>query len=249
MEDRCLLRQGVKVPKQQYSEGFSLFGIFDGHAGDACANFAEAELPLALLTALGGCGSGSGAQGSLLTSSSSCGWREALSSSFLSVDQKFLADPALAHTGAGCTACVVLFDGKDKLVCANLGDCRAILCGAAAASSDSGSNGGSGGGSGRASRGAAAGGGGGSFTARDLTFDCKAERADEIARIVQRGGFVNNRRVNGMLAVSRALGDGDFKRPPEPLVSACPEITETRLQPGDEFLLLACGEFVVLEWT
>ena len=81
--------------------------------------------------------------------------------------------------------------------------------------------------------------GGAGGRARDVTFDCRADRPDEVARIVARGGFVSNRRVNGALAVSRALGDAEFKRP-HALVSACPEITETRLQPGDEFLLIAC---------
>jgi len=208
MEDRCLLRQGVKVPSQ-FAEACALFGLFDGHAGDACAEFSEAEVPGAVLDSL--------AEG--------CGWREALCRAFLSVDARFLGDPLLAHTGAGCTACVVLFDGKDKLVCANLGDCRAILCGVASATA---------GGGGRTESSSS------SFCARDLTFDCRAERPDEVARVVQRGGFVNNKRVNGQLAVSRALGDADFKKPPNPFVSSCPEITETRLQPGDEFLLIAC---------
>ena len=67
--------------------------------------------------------------------------------------------------------------------------------------------------------------------ARDLTFDCRAERPDEVARVVAHGGSVSNKRVNGQIAVSCALGDFEYKRP-LPLLSACPEITETRLQPS-----------------
>lgn len=52
-------------------------------------------------------------------------------------------------------------------------------------------------------------------------------------------------RINGSLAVARALGDSPYKqdtsRPPEAqLVSAVPELTRHAIVPGDEFLLLAC---------
>jgi hypothetical protein len=56
---------------------------------------------------------------------------------------------------------------------------------------------------------------------------------------VSSGGFVNNKRVNGQLAVSRALGDVEYKKPKK-LVSASPELSEIRLQDGDEFLIIAC---------
>lgn len=72
-----------------------------------------------------------------------------------------------------------------------------------------------------------------------MTSDCRASRPDEVARIVSNGGFVNNKRVNGQLAVSRALGDVEFKTP-RSLVTASPELSEIRLQEKDEFLLIAC---------
>jgi hypothetical protein len=109
MEDVVLLRQGIIVPRRP--EATSFFGIFDGHAGDACAKFAESEVPRAVLANL----------------ERGCGWRQSLAEGFLAVDARFAADAALSGTGAGCTACMVAFDGRDKLYAANLGDCRALV--------------------------------------------------------------------------------------------------------------------------
>jgi serine/threonine protein phosphatase PrpC len=52
-------------------------------------------------------------------------------------------------------------------------------------------------------------------------------------------------RINGSLAVSRALGDFEYKMEPqlsatEQLVSPEPEVSCLRRENGDEFLLLAC---------
>ena len=57
--------------------------------------------------------------------------------------------------------------------------------------------------------------------------------------LVEKGGFVRNKRVNGVLAVSRALGDGSL----HPFVSPEPHILVTALLPATsspELLILAC---------
>ncbi|KAK1150807.1 protein phosphatase 1B-like [Acipenser oxyrinchus oxyrinchus] len=77
------------------------------------------------------------------------------------------------------------------------------------------------------------------------TEDHKPFNPRERERIQNAGGTVTLQRVNGSLAVSRALGDFDFKevewRPPtEQLVSPEPEVYEVARSPGDEFLVLAC---------
>uniref|UniRef100_A0A8C6S9U2 protein-serine/threonine phosphatase n=1 Tax=Neogobius melanostomus TaxID=47308 RepID=A0A8C6S9U2_9GOBI len=77
------------------------------------------------------------------------------------------------------------------------------------------------------------------------TEDHKPFNPREKERIQNAGGSVTLQRVNGSLAVSRALGDFDFKevdwRPQtEQLVSPEPEIYEMERTPGDEFLILAC---------
>ncbi|KAJ2768664.1 phosphatase 2C, partial [Coemansia nantahalensis] len=73
--------------------------------------------------------------------------------------------------------------------------------------------------------------------AKRLTYDHKGEDPNEIDRISEAGGYVFNGRVNGVLAVTRALGDSSLKQ----FVIGNPYTTETRLVPGsDDVLILAC---------
>ncbi|PPD94244.1 hypothetical protein GOBAR_DD08720 [Gossypium barbadense] len=105
----------------------------------------------------------------------------------------------------GSTAVVVLLT-PEHIVVANCGDSRAVLY-----------------------RGG---------KAIPLSFDHKPDRPDELARIEAAGGrviFVNGARVEGILAMSRAIGDKYLK----PIVSSEPEITFTKRQPEDECLILA----------
>lgn len=71
-----------------------------------------------------------------------------------------------------------------------------------------------------------------------LTIDHKATLPEEEERITAAGGFIARNRVNGVLAISRALGDHMLKE--NDVVSARPYVTETALQEDDHFLLLAC---------
>lgn len=78
-----------------------------------------------------------------------------------------------------------------------------------------------------------------------LSEDHKPYNPLEEARIVAAGGTVAMRRVNGDLAVSRALGDFVYKHqkslPPEKQqVSPEPEMKIEVRHPGDEFMVLAC---------
>lgn len=77
------------------------------------------------------------------------------------------------------------------------------------------------------------------------TQDHKPVNPTEKERIQNAGGSVMIQRVNGSLAVSRALGDYEYKNvegkgPCEQLVSPEPEIYVERRQGEDEFLVLAC---------
>ncbi|XP_065833349.1 protein phosphatase 1B-like isoform X2 [Oscarella lobularis] len=77
------------------------------------------------------------------------------------------------------------------------------------------------------------------------TKDHKPYEPLEKERIEKAGGNVVLQRVNGSLAVSRALGDLAYKRVEklslqEQLVSPMPDVVETERQEGDEFVVLAC---------
>ena len=128
-------------------------------------------------------------------------------------DYKLDAPGRYIGPAAGCTAVSALVRGG-VLAVANAGDSRCVLCRAGG-------------------------------VALPLTTDHKPTDPPEIARIVAAGGFVADGRVNGSLNLSRALGDAEHKQsaglpPSAQAVTAAPDITTVTLQPGDEFLLLAC---------
>ncbi|XP_020590206.1 probable protein phosphatase 2C 24 [Phalaenopsis equestris] len=105
----------------------------------------------------------------------------------------------------GSTA-VVAVVAPEQIVVANCGDSRAVLC----------------------RRGATV----------PLSIDHKPDRPDELQRIQAAGGrviFWDGPRVQGVLAMSRAIGDGYLK----PYVTAEPEVTVTERKEEDEFLILA----------
>jgi len=77
------------------------------------------------------------------------------------------------------------------------------------------------------------------------TADHKPVNPIEKERIQNAGGSVMIQRVNGSLAVSRALGDFDYKNvagrgPCEQLVSPEPEVSVEERTEEDEFVALAC---------
>ena len=79
----------------------------------------------------------------------------------------------------------------------------------------------------------------------DLSKDHKPVDIDEIVRVNKAGGFVEDNRINGTLAVSRAFGDFQFKRrddlgPHEQEVSIIPDIKTFPITAKTEFLVLAC---------
>ncbi|OOQ84019.1 Protein phosphatase 2C 2 [Penicillium brasilianum] len=81
--------------------------------------------------------------------------------------------------------------------------------------------------------------------AKPLSFDHKPQNEGEKARISAAGGFVDFGRVNGNLALSRAIGDFEFKKSPElspeqQIVTAYPDVTVHELTDDDEFLVIAC---------
>lgn len=130
----------------------------------------------------------------------------ALTEGFKDLDHHWLEMAALNGWDDGSTAVSVLIVDRTIYV-ANVGDSRAVLC----------TQGG---------------------RAIDMSADHKPARDDEKARIEKLGGRVihyGTWRVQGVLAVSRAIGDRRLKA----YVSSEPEIKTWSLQDSDEFLILA----------
>ena len=118
-----------------------------------------------------------------------------------------------SHIEAGATS-VVAAVRNGVLYVANAGDSRAVLC----------------------RRG----------TAVALSEDHKPALPTELARISRAGGWVTAQgRINGNLNLSRALGDLKYKGDKklgrhEQIITAQPDVTQRKLEKGDEFIVLAC---------
>mmetsp|Transcript_82310 Transcript_82310/g.142646 ORF Transcript_82310/g.142646 Transcript_82310/m.142646 type:complete len:400 (-) Transcript_82310:27-1226(-) len=80
----------------------------------------------------------------------------------------------------------------------------------------------------------------------DLTKDHKPSNRQEAARIRKAGGFVQNDRTDGELAMSRAIGDFKYKLNPElseldQKVIALPDVMHEVARPGDRLLVICDG--------
>ncbi|XP_073975928.1 probable protein phosphatase 2C T23F11.1 [Rhodnius prolixus] len=78
-----------------------------------------------------------------------------------------------------------------------------------------------------------------------LSYDHKPNKNEESQRIKHAGGFIEHNRVNGSLALSRALGDYAFKQninrtQQEQIISPFPEVAVNKITDKWEFILLAC---------
>ncbi|XP_057316271.1 protein phosphatase 1A-like [Hydractinia symbiolongicarpus] len=208
----------------------SYFAVFDGHAGDFVSKYSSENLIetiLELWTASGG-GSNSSCEKTAenkdknsdicnahLTESVEVDkFRQNVIEGFLKIDSKMRELPKfLSGEERSGTTAVASFVTPNKIIFANCGDSRALLC----------SN----------------------KEVKFATYDHKPYNEEERKRIENAGGSVMIQRVNGSLAVSRALGDYDYKNvsglsPTEQLVSAEPDLTVIERSEKDEFLILAC---------
>lgn len=82
-------------------------------------------------------------------------------------------------------------------------------------------------------------------TALDMSKDHKPDDPEERKRIYNANGFVEDGRVNGMLALSRALGDFEYKnnslfKVKDQVVTAFPDVKTVPITNDTEFILLAC---------
>jgi len=143
---------------------------------------------------------------------------DAMTGAFADVDKLILnVDEKKARQSGATALCAVMTD--NKLYVANLGDSEGILCKTANKQ----------------------------LTSRviELTYPHKATNKDEQKRILDAGGRIIQKRVCGSLAVTRGLGDYDFKIPFVPkghqdYVSRVPYFSEMEVDADCEFMVLAC---------
>lgn len=206
MEDAHICATNV-----QGLEDWSFFGVFDGHAGPKVSQYCSQHLLDCIVSKI-----------DKKAEDIVEAVKQGIHDGFLELDERLRQLPECVDgkDRSGTTAIVVMVSPK-KIVWANCGDSRGLLC-----------------------RGG---------DVKFATTDHKPVNTIERNRIEKAGGTVMMQRVNGSLAVSRALGDFDYKRAPllpatEQLVSPEPEITVIdRDLEKDQFLLLACdGIFDVM---
>ncbi|NWT52960.1 PPM1L phosphatase, partial [Erythrocercus mccallii] len=192
----------------------SIFGIFDGHGGEAkaltrlpllapqsAAEYVKARLPEVLKQHLQDYEKDK--EHSVLS------YQSILEQQILSIDREMLEKLALAYDEAGTTCLIALLSDKELTV-ANVGDSRGVLC-------DKDGN------------------------AIPLSHDHKPYQLKERKRIKRAGGFISfngSWRVQGILAMSRSLGDYPLKN--LNVVIPDPDILSfdlDKLQP--EFMILA----------
>ncbi|XP_051984905.1 protein phosphatase 1L-like [Xyrauchen texanus] len=173
----------------------SVFAIFDGHGGEAAADYAKAHLPEALKQQL--------------QKDSPLSYPTILEQRILAVDRDMVEKFSASHDEAGTTCLLALLSDRELTV-ANVGDSRGVLC-------DKDGN------------------------AVALSHDHKPYQLKERKRIKRAGGFISfngSWRVQGILAMSRSLGDYPLKN--LNVVIPDPDIFTfdlDKLQP--EFMILA----------
>lgn len=206
----------------------SLFGVFDGHGGDAMSRYAALRMPLLFASYLED-DVGIALRKSFLTTHSELvqrfagGWdggektveqgepaeqaeqlEPALERSWTALPSGDTGGKVGSSTGTTATAVAIC---AGSLVIAHAGDSRALIAL---------SNGGT----------------------RRLCEDHRPTREDELNRISNAGGLVvcvgGAPRVNGVMAVTRALGHADFAG----LVIPEPEVRTEALQGDEKFLVI-----------
>jgi protein phosphatase 2C family protein 2/3 len=206
-EDRHVALESLEAHPE-----IALFGVFDGHNGDACAEYCRSHLYKRISSKI---------NKGVLTPN-------ALRQAFIDTDDAFLAQSQATPLDAGCTAVVTVYNRvTGTLITANCGDARCLV-----------SHGG---------------------VAEVLTVDHKPDVPSEKQRIEAAGRLVRENRLDGCLAVSRALGDLSLKReydaesglkrvPPERFaLTPVPHIVESHVTPEHNFIVLACdGLFDVM---
>ncbi len=80
--------------------------------------------------------------------------------------------------------------------------------------------------------------------AKDMSHDHKPDNPPEKRRVERAGGFVEDGRVQGIIGISRAIGDWEYKnpklKPEDNMVTVVPEVIVETIRPDHDFLIIAC---------
>ncbi|XP_047954656.1 uncharacterized protein LOC125200884 isoform X2 [Salvia hispanica] len=148
--------------------------------------------------------------------------REALLRAIHDIDAKFTMDAARYNLSSGTTAAVVLL-AEAQILVANLGDSKAFLCSEVYQSPPENKV----------------------LIAKELTNDHHPDNEVEKSRVESAGGNISKwagvARVNGQLAVTRAIGDIHFKNFG---VISVPEVTDWKPLSGNESYIIAASDGV-----
>jgi protein phosphatase 2C family protein 2/3 len=212
---------------------FATFAIFDGHGGPRAAMFAQQHLPRILLTRFretmkcSDLGLGSAGSSSNLSSIGlGVDLNKILYQSILDIERLFL------RTGweDGTTALVALISNDGRFVVANVGDCEGLLIYQPLRLAD------------RYFR---------PLVRKEPLYPFAPHNLNrnpsEICRITENKGEIIDHRlclrtpdgqIQGLLAVSRAIGDRAFKG--KTPISAFPDLQERKLTGYEESIIMAC---------
>lgn len=214
------------IAELDLGNGVSFFGVYDGHGGNEVADYVREHLIGELKK---------------MDSFKNKDYRKALEDIYIKMDldiqstegqeklrsyQKKGGDQGPFGRGAqgdiadaaGCTACSALITPTEIWV-ANAGDSRAVI---GKKRSD------------------------GKYEAFAMSEDHKPDNEGEKKRIEEAGGFVEDNRVRGILALSRSIGDleykvkGENKNYKKDMITADPEIKIQKIEPDVSFLIIAC---------
>ena len=218
--------------------GIHVFATFDGHRGAEVAIFAAQQMPILMETcdlaqndfqhilrgtfhAIDGLlGDVRYRQGLLDNSNLNAMVPPGVQGALRAQEMERLVDEEGWYAGlAGCTALVALLDVTQKrLVVANAGDSRAVLCRSGHALALS--------------------------TDHKPSNDSERMRIEAAGSLVAGGRLSTPHSVGGILSVSRGLGSLEHKlkrlQPEVQAVTAEPELREVVFAETDEFVLLAC---------
>jgi [calcium/calmodulin-dependent protein kinase] kinase len=196
-EDRYVVLPQVCTTTEKATDQITFVGLYDGHGGDQCAKLLQQHLHNWLLFGKGRPSSSMNLDQSLMKKP-----MEKIPNCCHDLDH-FLCEELMANgdnSGSTATFCVLVAQQGDskattgnrkffktlKLLLGHVGDSRMVYSGPMAHSPNV-------------------------VQAQDLTYDHRPTLEAEKNRIISLGGRVVNNRVNGVMAITRAFGDLEFK--------------------------------------